>query len=71
MSGSPLVSIRAEVACDPQICHDQMIVAPEDAKLGPVTAGGVPIHFRGLVRGAFLSGPSTRIVSDPRGNETS
>ncbi len=36
-----------EVAQDPQIRHNQMIVTTEHAKLGPVEVTGLPIHFHG------------------------
>lgn len=34
-----------EVAQDPQIRHNEMIVTTEHAKLGPVQVTGLPIHF--------------------------
>jgi crotonobetainyl-CoA:carnitine CoA-transferase CaiB-like acyl-CoA transferase len=36
-----------EVAQNPQIRHNQMIVTTEHAKLGPVEVTGLPIHFHG------------------------
>jgi crotonobetainyl-CoA:carnitine CoA-transferase CaiB-like acyl-CoA transferase len=36
-----------EVAENPQIRHNQMIVTTEHAKLGPVEVTGLPIHFHG------------------------
>jgi crotonobetainyl-CoA:carnitine CoA-transferase CaiB-like acyl-CoA transferase len=41
---APLNEVQ-EVAEDPQIRHNRMIVTTEHAKLGPVTVTGVPIHF--------------------------
>jgi len=43
---APLNEVQ-EVAEDPQIRHNRMIVTAEHEKLGPVTVTGVPIHFRG------------------------
>ncbi|MEE8278335.1 MAG: CoA transferase, partial [Thermoanaerobaculia bacterium] len=41
------VNGAAEVAKDPQIRHNRMIVRLEHPKLGPVDVTGVPIHFHG------------------------
>jgi crotonobetainyl-CoA:carnitine CoA-transferase CaiB-like acyl-CoA transferase len=46
-----------EVARDPQIRHNQMIVTTEHEKLGPVTVTGVPIHFRGTPGGVRRAPP--------------
>lgn len=43
---APLNEVQ-EVAEDPQIHHNRMIVTTEHAKLGPVTVTGVPLHFHG------------------------
>ncbi len=41
------VNGAAEVAKDPQILHNRMIVSLDHPKLGPVNVTGVPIHFHG------------------------
>jgi len=41
------VNGAAEVAQDPQIRHNRMIVSVDHPKLGPVNVTGVPIHFHG------------------------
>lgn len=41
------VNGAAEVARDPQIRHNQMIVTVDHPKLGPIDVTGVPIHFHG------------------------
>jgi crotonobetainyl-CoA:carnitine CoA-transferase CaiB-like acyl-CoA transferase len=43
---APLNEVQ-EVAEDPQIHHNRMIVTTEHEKLGPLTVTGVPIHFHG------------------------
>ena len=43
---APLNEVQ-EVARDPQIRHNRMIVTTEHEKLGPVTVTGLPIHFHG------------------------
>jgi len=43
---APLNEVR-EVALDPQIRHNRMIVTTEHATLGSLTVTGVPIHFHG------------------------
>jgi crotonobetainyl-CoA:carnitine CoA-transferase CaiB-like acyl-CoA transferase len=41
------VNGAAEVAEDPQIKHNRMIVTVDHPKLGPLDVTGVPIHFHG------------------------
>jgi crotonobetainyl-CoA:carnitine CoA-transferase CaiB-like acyl-CoA transferase len=36
-----------DVARDPQILHNRMIVSVDHLKLGPLNVTGVPIHFHG------------------------
>lgn len=43
---APINSVR-EVAEDPQIRHNDMIVTIEHDKLGPIDVTGVPMHFSG------------------------
>jgi len=46
-----------EVARDPQILHNQMIVTTEHAKLGPVPVTGVPIKLQGTPGSVRLGPP--------------
>ena len=46
-----------EVAEDPQIHHNEMIVQVEHQRLGPVTVTGVPIHLRGTPGSVRRSSP--------------
>jgi len=41
------VNAIPEVVCDPQIQHNNMIVAVEHATLGPIRVTGVPLHLHG------------------------
>ncbi len=43
---APLHGVR-EVAEDPQILHNRMIVTTEHHRLGPISVTGVPIHLHG------------------------
>jgi crotonobetainyl-CoA:carnitine CoA-transferase CaiB-like acyl-CoA transferase len=53
---APLNEVQ-EVAEDPQIRHNRMIVETEHAKLGPVTVTGVPLHFHGTPGGVRRAPP--------------
>ena len=46
-----------DVAQNPQIRHNQMIVTTEHAKLGPVKVTGLPIHFHGTPGGVRRAPP--------------
>jgi crotonobetainyl-CoA:carnitine CoA-transferase CaiB-like acyl-CoA transferase len=47
----------ADVVGDPQILHNEMIVATDHAKLGRVDVTGVPIKFHGTPGGVRLAPP--------------